>query len=410
MIERPRRWKFTVQDKDRHGNVRTYLRLPGKPKVRLHETPGTDAFEAEYRRAIDAKPVPPKAPVRAIAPGSVDALVVAYYGSAAFRAMDERSQRVRRGILDRFRMAHGDKPAARLEARHLVQIRDARADTPEAANGLLKALRAAFRHGVEAGLVADNPAARVAYLPSANPDGFHAWTMAEVERFEAAYPVGTLPRLALALLLYTGQRRSDVVALGTQHLRDGVLTFTQVKGRRRKPVRLSIPVIPELQRIIDATPLPPPPKGSAIGALAFLRNQAGKAYTPDGFGNQFRRWCRAAGLPECSPHGLRKAAASRLAELGCSAHEIMAVTGHRTLKEVDRYTREAAQRVMAQSAMKRMAEDAAGKEKVPPGAGTPEWDETAAQPLDQKGYEECMVPRAGIEPATLRFSVACSTN
>lgn len=399
MIERPRRWKFTVQDKDRHGNVRTYLRLPGKPKVRLHETPGTDAFEVEYRRAIEAKPVPPKAPVRAVAPGSVDALVVAYYASATFRRMDARSQRVRRGILDRFRVAHGDKPAARLEPRHLVQIRDARADTPEAANGLLKALRAAFRHGIEAGLVSENPAARVAYLPSGNPDGFHAWTLAEIERFEAVYPVGTMARLALALLLYTGQRRSDVVGLGPQHVRDGVLTFTQAKNRARKPVRLSIPIIPELQRIIDATPVPPAPKGSAIGGLAFLRGETGKPYTPDSFGNRFRKWCRAAGLPECSPHGLRKAAASRLAELGCSSHEIMAVTGHRTLKEVDRYTREAAQRVMAASAMARMSQDAAGKEKVPPSAGTPEWDENNAQPTDRKGYEECMVPRSGLAKA-----------
>ncbi|MFC7552635.1 tyrosine-type recombinase/integrase [Pseudoroseomonas wenyumeiae] len=61
-----------------------------------------------------------------------------------------------------------------------------------------------------------------------------------------------------------------------------------------------------------------------------------------------------AGLPLCSPHGLRKAAATRLAELGCTAHEIMAVTGHRTLKEVDRYTRSVSQRVMAESAFSRL--------------------------------------------------------
>ena len=397
MITRPRRWKYVVQDADRHGLVRVYLRMPGKPKVRLREAPGTDAFELEYRAAVAAAPKPKPVPVGTVAPGSIDALCVAYYRSAAFKRMEERGQNVRRGILDRFRVEHGDKRATMLEPHHLVRIRDARAETPEAANSLLKALRAAYAAGLTLGLVRGNPALAVPYLPSANPDGIHAWTLEEVKQFEAKYPVGTKPRLALALLLYTGQRRSDVVRLGRQHLRDGVLTFTQVKNAKRKPVRLEIPVVPELARIIEATP---------SGGLTFLTTDFGGPYTVDSFGNRFRAWCRAAGLPQCSPHGLRKAAAGRLAELGASAHEIMAVTGHRTLKEVDRYTRGAAQRVMAKSAMARVA----ANEKSHPSAATPEWDENATQPIDQKGDGKWMVPRGGIEPPTLRFSVACSTN
>ena len=42
-------------------------------------------------------------------------------------------------------------------------------------------------------------------------------------RFEAKHPIGSKARLALALLLYTGQRRGDVVRLGRQHIRNGVL-------------------------------------------------------------------------------------------------------------------------------------------------------------------------------------------
>jgi len=397
MIDVVRRYKFVIQDRDRHGNLRTYLRRPGKPKVRLHEIVGTDAFDAEYRRALAAEPQPKAAPVGTVQPGSVDALCVAYYGSAEFRRMDPRSQRVRRQILDHFRVAHGAKPAARLEARHLERLKDEKAATPEAANSLLKALRAVFRCGLRLGLIANNPAEKVAYLPSNNPDGFHTWSMEEVEQFEARHPVGTKARLALALLLYTGQRRSDVIQFGRQHVRDGVLTFTQHKNRNRKPVRLSLPIIGALQDVLDATP---------SAGLAFLTSDRGTPYTADSFGNRFRTWCREAGLTGCSAHGLRKAAATRLADLGCSGHEIMAVTGHRTLKEVDRYTREAAQKGLAASAMARIA----GKEKVPPGAATPEWDENAQQPIDRKGAVKWMVPRAGIEPATLRFSVACSTN
>jgi integrase len=66
----------------------------------------------------------------------------------------------------------------------------------------------------------------------------------------------------------------------------------------------------------------------------------------------FFRWslCDKAGLPHCSAHGLRKAAARRLAEAGCTAHEIGAVTGHASLAELVRYTKAADQRRLAEAA------------------------------------------------------------
>src|SRR5262245_21768537 len=67
---------------------------------------------------------------------------------------------------------------------------------------------------------------------------------------------------------------------------------------------------------------------------------------------------REAGLPPCcKAHGLRKAAARRLAEAGCSAHEIMAVTGHKTLGEVERYTRAAEQERLNAAAMAKQLEN-----------------------------------------------------
>jgi integrase len=64
-----------------------------------------------------------------------------------------------------------------------------------------------------------------------------------------------------------------------------------------------------------------------------------------------RSWCDAAGLPECTSHGLRKACARRLAEAGATPNEIAAITGHATLKEVERYTRDASRAMMADSGM-----------------------------------------------------------
>ena len=170
-------------------------------------------------------------------------------------------------------------------------------------------------------------------------DGFYTWSEEEIAQFESHHPVGTKPRLALALLLYTAQRRSDVAKMGRQHIRDGVLTVKQQKTG--KP--LAIPVHPHLQAVLDATP---------SEHLTFLVTATGKPYGGNAFSAQFRNWCDAAGLPKCCKvHGLRKAACRRLAEAGCSANEIMAISGHATMKELVRYTAAADQARLARNAM-----------------------------------------------------------
>jgi len=404
MIEKPRRYKHVVEDRDRYGNLRTYLRLPGRPKVRLrvlYDPENPDAFEAEYRRALEAKPSPKKHAVGTVLPGSIDALCVAYFGTGDFTRLDKRTQRVRRQILDRFRDKNGLKPASGLRPETLVTLADRYANRPESYNGLLKALRAVFRAAVMRGLARENPCLAVPYLRSNNPGGHHSWTLEEVEQFEAHWPIGTRQRLALALLLYTGQRRSDIVLLGRQMLSDGVLSFTQTKNRQRNPMKLTLPIVDELQRIIAVT---------QCGDLTFLVSERGTPYTGDSFGNAFRKWCREAGLKHCSPHGLRKATAARLADLGCTPHEIMAVGGWRTMNEVRRYTEASDRKRGASVALSRLSAAEAEKRKSHSGPGRPEWDENAEQAIDSKGQKRWMVPRAGIEPATLRFSVACSTN
>lgn len=190
-----------------------------------------------------------------------------------------------------------------------------------------------------------NPARDVPYFQSNNEDGIHAWTLEEVEKFEKHYPIGSKARLAFALLLYTAQRRSDVVKFGPKDVKDGWLRFTQFKGRKRKKVTMELPIVRALREIIDA---------STIGIRSFIVTEFGEPFSDAGFGNKFREWCDDAGLPQCSAHGVRKATSARLAELGCSDREIMAVTGHRTTKEVTRYTRSARQKVLARSAMDKL--------------------------------------------------------
>lgn len=344
------RLKYVVEDTDRHGNVRLYLRRNGK-KTRLPGPVGSPDFLAAYKAALSGEAVMQSKPksVGHVVPSSVRNLCVGYFKSAMFRGLDPRTQYVRRGILERFcqNQNDGDKPYALLQPKHILKRRDEMMDRPEAANGMVKALRQLFKFAILYEDYDRNPAAEVEYLKSRS-DGFHAWTLEEIAQFEATHPIGSKARLTLALALYTGQRRADIVEFGKQHVRDGWLVFTQNKNRNRKPIRLEIPIIPELQRIIDASP---------IGNLTFLTTAFGRPFTSNGFGNRFRKWCDEAGLHHCSIHGLRKAAASRLAELGCSEFEIMAITGHTTSKEVTRYTRAARQKVRAESALKRLTRE-----------------------------------------------------
>jgi integrase len=179
-------------------------------------------------------------------------------------------------------------------------------------------------------------------------DGFHSWTDAEIAQFEKHHPVGSRPRLALALLLFTGQRRSDVVSMGRQHIRDAVIDgkatqLLHVK-QQKTGAELDIPVLAPLAAIIAETPTD----------MTFLTTQFGKPFTAAGFGNWFREQCNAARLPHCSAHGLRKAAARRMAEWGFTAHEIAAWTGHLSLREVVRYTKGADQKRLAVAAMSKV--------------------------------------------------------
>jgi integrase len=211
---------------------------------------------------------------------------------------------------------------------------------PTAARNWFKAIRAVTAHCIDINMLKDDPTLGVRLRPIKG-DGFHTWSDGEITQFEAAHPIGSRERRALALGVYTGQRRGDVIRMGRQHIRDGVLHVTQEKTG----AALAIPIHPELQAVLNAVPLT---------QLTFLQTLRGKPFPGHSFSAWFKAACGKAGLdPRCTFHGLRKAACRRLAEAGCSANEIAAISGHATLKEIARYTKAADQARMARNAMAR---------------------------------------------------------
>jgi integrase/recombinase XerD len=307
--------KYLTSDVDRHGNVRWYVRLAGRPKIRIRGLPGSSEFMTAYQAAVSEIPNN-NASIKYRSPksGSFGYTCLAYYASTTFKALDGSTQNWRRKYLDAICEMEGDKPIAEMQPKHVRRLRDELRDKPGASRTRIKALRALFAWALENGLVSQNPTLGVKFNKY-KPREHHTWTVEEVEKFEDRHPIGTKPRLAMALMLYTACRREDVVRLGPQHIRSGRIQFRQAKNEHRNPVDIDIPPYPELAEIIAATP----PQH-----MTFLTTEYGKPFSPNGFGNKFRDWCNQAGLAHCSAHGLRKAMATRLAERGATPHEIIA--------------------------------------------------------------------------------------
>jgi integrase len=320
---------------DRHGKPRFYFRRPGFESRPLHGLPYSAEFMGDYQAAMAGQTLPVGANRARL--GTMWALALSYFASPDFCTLKPSTQRAYRGIIERLCKDHGDKRSADLRREHVVKLMSARAEQPGAANGLRMVLRVMMKHAIEIGLRADDPTREVRAI-RIKSQGHHSWTDDEIAQFEWHHPVGTRARLALALLLYTGQRRGDVIRMGAQHIRNGALYVKQEKTG----AELIIPVHPSLAVIIAAAPR---------DHLTFVTTRQGGPFEGSAFSRWFRQECDKAKLPHCSAHGLRKAAARRLAEAGCTAHEIGAITGHASLTELVRYTRAADQRRLAEAAM-----------------------------------------------------------
>jgi integrase len=334
------RLRYVKSYVDRHGKVRHYVRRPGYKSVPLPGLVGSDEFMAAYGAAISTTPTRPEIAATRTRAGSINAMIVGYLGSAQFHNLASTSQAQYRRILEGLRREYGNRSIATLERKHVVMMLDTKAETPVAARDFLRCLRLLVQYAISIGVRQDDPTAGVRVkLPRS--DGFRTWTEADIATFEAAYPLGSKPRLALALLLGTAARCSDVVRLGRGNVRNGAVHLTAQKTG----AALAIPTTAALAETINVA--------APSGAIVFLVNEHGRAFTARGFSKWFVKQCDRIGLKGLSAHGLRKAACRRLAEAGCSANEIAAISGHASLREVERYTRAADQARMARNAVAR---------------------------------------------------------
>jgi integrase len=325
---------------DRHGKPRFYFRRPGLKQIPLPGLPWSPEFMEKYEPAL-AGAAPIVIGARRTRPGTVADAVARYLGSMTFATLAPTTQKKRRTTLERFRLDHGDKRIGMLRPDHVAGL--LRKLRPFAQRNVLKALRALMSFALSDRLIDADPTVGVKLDRTNDTGGFKTWTDDQISIYRNHYPFGTRARLAVELLYGTMQRRGDVIRLGRQHIQHGTISLRQHKTG----VPVDIPVLPELDAAIDAMP--------KAEHLTFLVTEFGKPFTAEGFGNWFRQQCKAAGLPaRLSAHGLRKAGATRFAEKGATDHEIMAWGGWTSIREVQRYTRAANRKRLAERAAKKL--------------------------------------------------------
>lgn len=334
-----KRWlpRWVSEYCDRHGKPRYRFRRKGHAQYLFKASPGTEGFRQEYQACLDgiaAGPIIPGA--ERVPAGSFHDLISRYYRSPDFLDPGDRTREVYRGVIERWRTRYGDGLVRDLRTSHVEDLMAEMLPHRTAANMLRKRLNALMNFAIRQGFVATNPV--LATRPyKVETDGFHTWTEEEIALFEAKHAIGTKARLAFDLMLWTGQRGGDARVMGPQHIKAKRLVVTQEKTG----ATVSLPILAPLAESILA---------ARSGALVFLVSEHGKPFSRKGFGNKFRQWCDEAELAHCSAHGLRKAAARRFAEAGCSNQQIKAWTGHTTDSEVSRYTAAADQTLLSDAA------------------------------------------------------------
>jgi integrase len=330
-----------VQVHRRQNQTVVYYFRRNRGKRQPLPPPGSPGFEAAYAACL-AGSAPAQQPAGSKAKhGTLRWLVEQWKQSSDWMTTSAATKRQRDNIL-----AHvledddaGSDPFDSFTTADIRDGRERRMATPFAADNFLKTMRALFRWAKEADHVDHNPAAAVSFINS-KTDGFTPWTENDVARYRKRWPLGTRQRLALEILRNTGLRRGDAVRLGRQHVQDGIHCIKAEKTG----VDLFIPILPELAAAIAAGP---------TGDLAYLSTEDGRPMGKEHFGNLFRRWCKAAGV-KASAHGIRKLAATTVAEAGGSEMQMQSLFGWQTNAQSAVYTKAARRKALAIEAAHKM--------------------------------------------------------
>jgi integrase len=338
------RLPYISEYRDRHGKLRRYFRRKGYRRIPLPGPLGSPEFLAAYQQALSGQPPKPSAKHGA---ATFAALTTEFFRSVEFANLAASSQASYRIVLSPLLEAHGHRLVRDMTVKAARKIiEDIGTTRPGMANLTRSVLRRLVRFAVDIGWRTDNP---VAQTKPYKIGAHHSWTDDEIASFENRWPLGTRERLAFALLLYTGQRVGDVAAMRRTDIVNGMIRCKQ----KKTGTELMIQIHRALDRAIKAGP---------TQGIFLIGDKLGRPMTRSALSGLVARAGRAAGLdPRCVTHGIRKAAMRRLAEHGSSTKEIASVSGHKSLKEIERYTNAAEQGRLNRTAISRLPDDESDK-------------------------------------------------
>lgn len=308
-----------------------------------------DQLNLQMQREPDAMPA-------GIAPGSIAALLRDWQSSPEWRALAPRTQALYRGHVERDIPARWlPLPVAALSREAVIGLRDkiSGGGKTRKADAVIDTLSSALRYALnrpsQYGGIQINPAYKI---PNAHRAGIghQRWPEALIDK--ALGLADPELRALLLLLLYTGQRISDVIAMTrSQYDGAGIQIVTQ---KTRRP--LWIPCHPALKATLDAI------SHNATTLLAVTdRYQARRQHHTlpwkvDHAKHRITDFMRSPAMaaPGYSAHGLRKSACCRLIEAGCDDRDVSETVGM-TLEMVRHYTKQVRQQQIAARSVTRLA-------------------------------------------------------
>lgn len=308
-----------------------YFRRDGK-RVSLPGQPGELAFQKAYAALL--------APPEATAKGTMAALVDAYRKSPEWKSLRPATQRDYEKFLPKFRADYADRSIATFPREAVFKLRARYAEVSNRhGNKAVAVLSVLMTWAMNHGWRKDNPALKPKRLTVSG--GYKAWSDAEIDQFLAVAP--PYMRLACLLALGTGQRGADLVRMTWASYRDGMIEVAQQKTGEK----VWIPVHGRLAEALDTTDRT---------AVTILTTQAGLPYKVAWFQHDVSHWVRRAGLTGLVAHGWRVTAITWLAEAGCTAKQMQAISGHKQMSMLEGYAREANKKTLARAAVVKLKE------------------------------------------------------
>lgn len=303
------------------GRVYHYFRRDGMPRERLTGEPESAEFIARYAELVRQSEDLPTRP-------DLDTLaetIVAYKSSPDFIQLKPKTRKDYTRYLDLLSREYGDLNITTMPRAFIFGLRDEYGETPRTANYLVQVLRIVLGYAVDRGVMATNPAARPKMLRTG--DGHEPWEEAEIEAYRAHWLLGSLERTAFEILLNTGQRGGDTIAMTRQDYRNGWVKVCQEKTK----AKVEIPASDALQSALT-------PWLDGHKHLVILVSGKGRPFKTDWFRHVMAAAYEAAGLGHRTTHGLRYTAAIRLREVGCDWETIGAILGHKTAEMARKYS------------------------------------------------------------------------